>query len=301
MLHSATGLASRRMQNTPLTVAVADGSLVLPLPQGCDFGVEEDGTIWVALEEVPDLFTLRISSITAEAKSPEQTRQFDFTAETVARGRELGAEISQAGETAWYHRDEKSENEGQSLWIRFWWMGYRNSKVILSLTCDEAVWNDPRVQAVATRLPELLAVASVRGEKSPPTTQEARMLDEQRAAVREFLQSRYDVYALPELRSDLPVLQELVDDRVFHPDQEYEWSCVGVVFGDVLARELDLHWIVQTDEYGPEPALRYQETSITLFPRTMLLKRVERGEWPDLAELLEGLSDTIERGKREWR
>lgn len=289
------------MEFTPLTVAVADGSLILPLPEGCDFGTEEDGTIWAVLDDAPDLLTLRISSLTAEAKSPEESRKLDFTVETVERAKELGAEISRAGEKAWYHLDEQTEHDGRPLWMRFWWMGYRNSKVVLSLTCDQASQNDFRVRAVATRIPELLAAATARGEKSTPTTQDSRILDDQRALVAEMLQSRYDAYSLPQLRSDLPILQQLVDDRVYGPEQEYEWSCVGVVFGDVLARELDLHWIIQLDEYGLEPALRYQETSITLFPRSMLLKRVERGEWPNLEELLDGLSDVIERGKREWR
>ena len=48
------------------------------------------------------------------------------------------------------------------------------------------------------------------------------------------------------------------------------------------------------DEYGRDPAIRYKESSLLAFPRTMLSKRVEDGELPDVEELFDGLARRLE-------
>jgi len=89
-----------------------------------------------------------------------------------------------------------------------------------------------------------------------------------------------------ELR-DLRVLQELLDRRVLDQDQGYELQALGVVLGDVMARELGLAWVRVEDEFGKSRALRLDETETLIFPVTMISKRVE-GETPfTIAELFE--------------
>ena len=58
---------------------------------------------------------------------------------------------------------------------------------------------------------------------------------------------------------------------------------------EALRKVLGLEWIAHCDEFGVEAALNLPGTSITLFPRTMILKRVEKGEGVDLTELLTSL------------
>lgn len=41
--------------------------------------------------------------------------------------------------------------------------------------------------------------------------------------------------------------------------------------------------------------MRYQETMIAIFPRDMLIKRVEDGEEPNLAELYQGVVEEVQR------
>jgi hypothetical protein len=57
---------------------------------------------------------------------------------------------------------------------------------------------------------------------------------------------------------DLPVLQRLIDDRAFSKTQTYELQSLGIAFGDVLASELRLQWVMVTDEYGTDPTLRFK-------------------------------------------
>jgi hypothetical protein len=98
---------------------------------------------------------------------------------------------------------------------------------------------------------------------------------------------------MPRLKWDLPILQRIIDDRVFSAKQEREWTCLGVVFGDIVSCEIGLDWIAYCDEFGAEPALHLANTSLVVFPRTMILKRVERAERPDLHDLFSSLEKTI--------
>lgn len=82
------------------------------------------------------------------------------------------------------------------------------------------------------------------------------------------------------------MLQRIIDERAFKKSQTYELQCLGVAFGDVLASELPLRWVMVTDEYGTDPTLRFKETSLQINALTMISKRVERDEAVDLSELL---------------
>jgi hypothetical protein len=47
------------------------------------------------------------------------------------------------------------------------------------------------------------------------------------------------------------------------------------------------------DEYGRDPAIRYKETSLLVFPMTMISKRVEDGEELNVLELFDGLAKQL--------
>jgi hypothetical protein len=47
------------------------------------------------------------------------------------------------------------------------------------------------------------------------------------------------------------------------------------------------------DEYGRDPALRYKQTSLLLFPKTMISKRIEDGKAVNVTEMFEGLQETV--------
>jgi hypothetical protein len=109
---------------------------------------------------------------------------------------------------------------------------------------------------------------------------------QQRAVVAAVAKQRYGTVTLTGTKSDLPVLQRLVDDKVFKKSQTYELQCLGVAFGDVLASELPLRWVMVTDEYGTDPTLRFKKTTLQINALTMISKRVERDAHVDVSELL---------------
>jgi hypothetical protein len=56
-----------------------------------------------------------------------------------------------------------------------------------------------------------------------------------------------------------------------------------------LSAHDEYDWWMVEDEYGRDPAIRLKQTSLLLFPLTMISKRVEDGECVDVRTLYEGL------------
>jgi|ERR1700722_12659774 len=125
--------------------------------------------------------------------------------------------------------------------------------------------------------------------------QDSARLDQQRAIVAAAAKQRYGTSTLLKTVADLPVLQRLIDDKVFSKSQTYELQSLGVAFGDVLARELPLRWVMVTDEYGTDPTLRFKGTTLQINALTMISKRIEKDEKVNLSELLRTTREHLTR------
>jgi Domain of unknown function (DUF3806) len=130
---------------------------------------------------------------------------------------------------------------------------------------------------------------------------ESERLDQQRALVAAAAKRRYGTAALSRTKGDLPILQRLINDKVFKKSQTYELQSLGVVFGDVLASELPLRWVMITDKYGTDPTLRFENTSININPLTMISKRVERDEPVDVFSLVQKNRDALSEAEKRFR
>lgn len=122
---------------------------------------------------------------------------------------------------------------------------------------------------------------------------DAARLNKQRAVVAEEAKRRYETPSLTKTKADLAVLQRLLDDHAFTKAQTYELQCLGVVFGDALASELPLRWVMVTDEWGTDPTLRFKDTTIQLNALTMIAKRVEDGVALDVSDLFAGSKKVV--------
>lgn len=94
---------------------------------------------------------------------------------------------------------------------------------------------------------------------------------------------------------DLDTLQRLLDARGIATDDALTLQAMGVVFGDLLAAELDMDWVVYLDRAGRSRALRYREEETFLFPVTMIERRYSAGAPVNLAELFDRLVDDTTR------
>ena len=95
----------------------------------------------------------------------------------------------------------------------------------------------------------------------------------------------------------LGTIRAFLQGNVFTADQIYELQCLGIILGDVFVQDLGMEWVMVEDEYGRDPAVRLPDTTILLYPMTMISKRIERGETVDVFDLYNGTAAQVERLK----
>ena len=95
---------------------------------------------------------------------------------------------------------------------------------------------------------------------------------------------------------DLDTLQEILDRRWIDPEDQLTQQAMGVVFGDLLAKELGFNWVVYRDRAGRNRALRYRQDDIFIFPMTMLSRRISAGAALDVTALYD--TQVVKQRKR---
>ncbi|MBT4522744.1 MAG: DUF3806 domain-containing protein [Halieaceae bacterium] len=93
---------------------------------------------------------------------------------------------------------------------------------------------------------------------------------------------------------DLGVLQRLLDQKHVGPSQAEELQAMGIILGELLARDLDMHWVIYQDNLGRSRALRYRETDNYLFPITMISRLRAAGNNKPVIDIYERAYNTIE-------
>ena len=130
-----------------------------------------------------------------------------------------------------------------------------------------------------------------------PGEADLAQLVEQEATVLRLLKARYPEATIQHDESDLSWLQRLVDDRAVRPDQTYELQCLGAVLGQVFAAQTPLKWVVVEDGFGRDLALQYPNTSVIVFPMTMISKRIEDGRNVDVVPIYRTVAAQVEKLK----
>jgi hypothetical protein len=74
-----------------------------------------------------------------------------------------------------------------------------------------------------------------------------------------------------------------------------------VTFGDVLASEFPLRWVIVTDEFGSDPTLRFKNKDLNVDALTMISKRVERDEPVNLLQLVRDTREALARYEKRSR
>jgi hypothetical protein len=94
---------------------------------------------------------------------------------------------------------------------------------------------------------------------------------------------------------DLAFIQAALDARLIEPEATYSLQALGVAFGKVfIENNMSYDWWMVEDEYGRDPAIRYKETTLLVFPQTMISKRVEDGVPVDVQDMYNGLCERLE-------
>jgi hypothetical protein len=126
------------------------------------------------------------------------------------------------------------------------------------------------------------------------TTQDIDHLDAQRLVITKYLADEESCLKYKEPEGKLGTLRALIENKVFKKEETYKLQCMGIVLGDVFVQKMGFTWVIVEDENGRDPALKYRNTSIILYPLTMISKRVEKGEDVDVFELYNGIANRVE-------
>jgi hypothetical protein len=101
-------------------------------------------------------------------------------------------------------------------------------------------------------------------------------------------------------KSDLALLQQALDSKLLEPEATYSLQALGIAFGKVFIENNEHYdWWMVEDEYGRDPAIRYKETTLLVFPQTMISKRVEAGEAVDVRVMYDRLCKQLEEIRAE--
>jgi len=101
------------------------------------------------------------------------------------------------------------------------------------------------------------------------------------------------------LDGKLRLLDTILRNKWVAPNETLKLQCLGITFGDALVQKLGLAWIAVEDDFGRDPALTLEGTSVRVFPLTSISKRIERGEEVEIYELFEDACRAVERLRRE--
>ncbi len=100
--------------------------------------------------------------------------------------------------------------------------------------------------------------------------------------------------------ADLSRLQKIIDSNGIPASNTQELQSLGIVFGKMFVENTpDYDWWVVEDEYGKDVCLRYKETSLMIFPQTMISKRIEDSEELEITEFYKMLKQDLEQIKSE--
>ena len=121
-----------------------------------------------------------------------------------------------------------------------------------------------------------------------------RYMNDQRDAMNDLAGRTFGGRFTGETELDIKRLQRLLDENRVRPDQTRELQAMGIILGDLLAKDLGMHWVIYEDKIGRSRALRYRQTEEYLFPVTMISRRREVRNINSVADIYGKAYDIIE-------
>ena len=121
------------------------------------------------------------------------------------------------------------------------------------------------------------------------TAEDELAMQRQRAEVRRTI----DNVLGPDVALDMTALQRLIDAGAMPPDDTWRLQALGVCFGDLLKPGTPLHWVIIEDQWGRDPTLRWGDSTANLNALTMISKRIEDGDHPDLQPMADKVVEVV--------
>lgn len=116
------------------------------------------------------------------------------------------------------------------------------------------------------------------------------------SAQRTWVRNHYDTDSLKNydtVDGKLQLLKTILESNWIQKNETNKLQCLGVTLGDAIVQDLGFNWVEIEDEFGIDPALRLGDTSLILFPLTMISKRIENNETVNILELFDWIKTKV--------
>lgn len=95
------------------------------------------------------------------------------------------------------------------------------------------------------------------------------------------------------IEGKLELLDTIIKSNWIEKNETYNLQSLGITLGDVFVQDLNFVWIEVKDEHGTDPALQLPDTTLIIYPMTMISKRIQAGEEIDIYELYNLLKEKV--------
>ncbi|MCC9073257.1 DUF3806 domain-containing protein [Flavobacterium sp. F-65] len=254
---------------------------------------ENDGTVILYDPEI-DFAEIRISVITVESKDSSDLQAMYRRVIELAKEKEI--EVNLTDEKSYYNYVKENEEDG--LMIFYFEVGYFNHLIIISVTtnAEYAQNNEENIENVLSDITNFISTIKEINIDSQhifePTYNDIDDINERIKKVLNIHEDEIDAYH--DTDKTISLIQKIIDENVFQVDNTYELQSLGIALGDYIQyKNNDFHWAVIRDEYGRDICLQYKTLALTVFPMTMISKRIEDGENVNVSELFSDLLNKI--------
>ncbi len=287
------------------------------LPSFLTVEIENDDTLMAYRDES---LTLRFSSIsfTKPGQSREETAK-DYVRQ---QAKDKHHPYSESGENGIMSFEEQTEQDGEPLVISYWYVGAKNTILIVSTTVLVTQTKNPSVREILDMMPKVIETVTItvlhkrivyEDREIPVTEQvventeqqitsfgpsENAWLEECRSLATSLGLKYGSGGVLTPDELDVVFSRWMIEDRDKEPANSVA-NALGVAFGDFLVDNHEFRWVVVTDEYGKTTAVRHQYSEVMAFPTSSVAKRIDDNE-PECFQVLHAMIlDVLARSEND--
>jgi len=99
------------------------------------------------------------------------------------------------------------------------------------------------------------------------------------------------------VKGKLKLLDTILKSHWIEKHETAKLQSLGITLGDIIVQEMNFTWIEVEEENETDPALLLPDTTLILFPMTMISKRIEKDESFDIYEFYEKLKEDVSKIK----
>lgn len=254
---------------------------------------EDDRTIILYDPEI-DFAEIRITVITVEPKdSTDLQAMFNRVIELA---NEKGIKVNVEDEKSYYHYVEENHEDG--LMIFYYEVGYLNHLILISITASAEYCqnNEENIENllsdVTSFIPSIKEIDLATQNIFEPKYRDIDHINQTIAKILNIDEDEIDTFHNSD--QTISLIQKMIDEKVFQAKDTHELQSLGIALGDYIQyKNNNFHWAVVRDEYGRDVCLQFRTFPITVFPMTMISKRIEDGESVNVSELMSSLVDKV--------